>query len=166
MTPAAQLFTIGHSNHTIEAFIALLKQHQIALVVDVRSQPYSQWATQFNRELLQHDLIAAGLGYHYLGDVLGGRPRNPKLFDHGQDRPNDTRMARDPGYLLGIDRLLELVASQRLAVMCSEGDHHHCHRHLLITQTLVEQGVRVLHIEPDGGLAEGTLEPQQLTLFG
>lgn len=159
------IYTVGHSNHLVDAFIALLRRHNVAAAVDVRSQPYSQWATQFNRELLQHDLIAAGLGYHYLGDVLGGRPSNRKLFDPGQDRPNYTKMAKDPTYLQGIDRLLALAATQRLAVMCSEGDYHGCHRHLLITQTLVEQGVRVLHIEPDGGLAEGTLEPQQLSLF-
>ncbi len=166
MTPTVQLYTIGHSNHTIETFIALLRQHQITLVVDVRSQPYSQWATQFNRELLQHDLNVAGLGYHYLGDVLGGRPSNRKLYDAEQDHPNYTKMARDSIYLLGIDHLLELAATQRLVVMCSEGDYHACHRHLLITQTLVDQGVHVLHIESDGELAEGKLEPQQLSLFG
>lgn len=165
MTPPPRLFTVGHSNHTIEAFIALLKQHQIALVIDVRSQPYSQWATQFNRELLQHDLEAAGLHYRYMGHLLGGRPTNRDLYDPGQDHPDYLKMATDGDYLKGIDRLLEWANGQRLAIMCSEGDHHHCHRHLLITQTLLERGLAVLHIQPDGSLVAGELEPRQLSLF-
>lgn len=165
MTMTVQLFTVGHSNHTIETFIALLEQHRIALVIDVRSQPYSQWAAQFNREPLQHDLNEAGLHYRYMGDLLGGRPANRDLYAPGQDHPDYGRMAVDAAYLKGIDQLLSLAHHQRLVIMCSEGDHHHCHRHLLITQTLVERGVDVLHIQPDGSLMEGTLEPQQLSLF-
>ncbi len=165
MTLPVQVFTVGHSNHEIEHFVELLKQHKIALVVDVRSQPYSQWATQFNRELLQHDLEAAGLHYMYMGDLLGGRPGSRELYDPGQEHPNYKRMAGSPSYLEGIERLLDLAESRRLAVMCSEGDFHHCHRHLLITQTLVERGVEVHHIQPDGSLAEGTLEPEQLSFF-
>jgi uncharacterized protein (DUF488 family) len=53
-----------------------------------------------------------------------------------------------------------------VAVMCSEGDHTKCHRHLLITQTVLKQGGRVEHIQPDGTLVEGTAEPEQLSLFG
>ncbi len=159
MSEAVRLFTIGHSNHAIEHFTELLRQHQITLLVDVRSQPYSQWASQFNRELLRHDLEEAGVHYLYKGDSLGGRPET------GLVPPDYKVMARRPGYLQGIDQLLDLARSERLVVMCSEGDFHHCHRHLLITQTLLARDAIVLHIQPDGTLAEGTLEPEQLTLF-
>ncbi len=159
MSETVRLFTIGHSNHAIEHFIELLRQHQITLLVDVRSQPYSQWASQFNRELLHHDLEEAGVHYLYRGDSLGGRP------EAGQALPDYKTMALRPAYLQGIDQLLDLARSERLAVMCSEGDFHHCHRHLLITQTLLARDATVLHIQPDGTLAEGTLEPEQLTLF-
>jgi uncharacterized protein (DUF488 family) len=50
--------------------------------------------------------------------------------------------------------------------MCSEGDHRQCHRHLLITQSLLQRGVRVRHIQPDGSLVEGVREAEQLSLFG
>jgi uncharacterized protein (DUF488 family) len=165
MTETIQVFTIGHSNHAIEHFIELLKQHEITLLVDVRSQPYSQWADQFNRELLRHDLEEAGLHYLYKGDSLGGRPDDPQPHTLERAAPDYARMAQRPAYLQGIDELLTLARAERLVVMCSEGDHHHCHRHLLITQTLLDRDVRVLHIQPDGTLDAGAYEPQQLTLF-
>jgi len=160
------IHTIGHSDHTTAAFVDLLRDHGITLVVDVRSQPYSRWADQFNRETLAHDLEDAGIAYRFLGDALGGRPSDPALYDSGQERPDYQRIERTPAYQAGIDRLLDLAQSQRLAVMCGEGDHRQCHRHLLITQTLLTRGVRVLHIQPDGRTVEGKPVARQLSLFG
>jgi len=160
------IHTIGHSNHTTAEFVDLLRTHGITLVVDVRSQPYSRWADQFNRETLAHDLEDAGIAYRFLGDALGGRPSDPALYDPGQERPDYQRIERTPAYQAGIDRLLDLAQSQRLAVMCGEGDHRQCHRHLLITQTLLGRGVRVLHIQPDGRTVEGKRVARQLSLFG
>ena len=160
------IHTIGHSNHTIESFIDLLRRHGIALVVDVRSQPYSRWTHQFNRETLARDLQDAGIAYRFMGDALGGRPADPALYDPDQERPDYQRVEQMPAYQAGIDQLLDLAGTEQVAVMCSEGDHRRCHRHLLITQTLLVRGVQVLHIQPDGATVEGELIPQQLSLFG
>jgi len=160
------IYTIGHSDHTTAAFVDLLRRHGITLVVDVRSQPYSRWAPQFNREVLARDLDDAGIAYRFMGDALGGRPTDPALYDPGQERPDYQRVEQTPAYQAGIDRLLDLAGAERVAVMCSESDHRRCHRHLLITQTLLGRGVRVLHIQPDGETVEAELEPQQLSLFG
>jgi len=160
-----QIHTIGHSDHETAAFVDLLRQHEIALVVDVRSRPYSRWAHQFNRETLARDLEEAGVSYRFLGDALGGNPSDPALYDPGQERPDYRRVEQTAAYQAGIDRLLELAQGQRVAVMCSEGDHARCHRNLLITQTLLKRGVRVLHIQPDGATVEGEHIPQQLSLF-
>ena len=164
-TPQLTVYTIGHSDHTMEAFLALLQQHGIALVADVRSQPYSRWVPQFNRENLSRDLQAAGIRYAFLGDALGGRPKDPQLYDAGQEHPNYERLASSPGYLAGIERLLQLAAQERVAILCSEGDHHKCHRGLLITPTLLARGARVLHITPDGAVVDAAAEPRQLTLL-
>ena len=160
------IHTVGHSDHTTAAFVDLLRAHGIALVVDVRSQPYSRWASQFNRETLARDLEDAGIGYRFMGDVLGGRPADPALYDPGQETPDYRRVEQTPAYQAGIDQLLELARIQQVALMCGEGDHRRCHRHLLIAQTLLGRGVRVRHIQPDGGTVEGELVPQQLSLFG
>lgn len=166
MDGVCTLYTIGHSNHAIGDFIALLNKHNITTIVDVRSQPYSQWADQFNRELLKHDLTEAGIEYTYMGDTLGGRPLAQELYAAGQARPDYKKMMQLPAYQRSIQELLELAQGRAVAIMCSEGDYQSCHRHLLITQTLVADGLRVHHIRPDGTCVEGTLEPEQLSFFG
>jgi uncharacterized protein (DUF488 family) len=160
------LYTIGHSDHSVPEFVDLLRQHGVTLVVDVRSQPYSRWMHQFNRELLARDLRAAGIEYRFMGDRLGGRPDDPALYDPGQERPDYDRLEQTPPYQAGLEDLIELARSSTLAVMCSEGDHRHCHRHLLITQSLLARGHDVIHIQPDGTTVPGSLIPRQLSLFG
>ncbi len=159
------IYTIGHSDHTIPAFVDLLRTFGIALLIDVRSQPYSRWTPQFNREDLAHDLQETGIAYKSMGDSLGGRPADRTLYDAGEERPNYERVAQTETYQRGIAQLLDLAREQYVAIMCSEGDYHHCHRHKLITQTLLERGVEVQHIQPDGTTAVGEIIPQQLSLF-
>ncbi len=163
--PENLIYTIGHSDHETATFIDLLRQHAISLVVDVRSQPYSRWTHQFNRETLAHDLTEAGITYQFLGDALGGRPSDPTLYGPGQEIPDYGRVEQTAVYQAGIAQLLELTQTDRVAVMCSEGDHRHCHRHKLIAQTLLERGVRVLHIQPDGKVVDGERIARQLSLF-
>jgi uncharacterized protein (DUF488 family) len=166
MQQQTEITTVGHSTHSLDAFTALLHRHAIDLVVDVRSQPYSRWADQFNREPLREALREAGVVYRYMGDTLGGRPKDPTFYDPGGERPNYKKMQTVPAYRQALDGLVALARDQRIAVMCSEGDHRQCHRHLLITQSLLQRGVRVRHIQPDGSLVEGVREAEQLSLFG
>jgi uncharacterized protein (DUF488 family) len=160
-----QVYTIGHSDHTIEAFLALLRQHQIGMIVDVRSQPYSQWVPQFNRESLARDLEAAGVQYLFMGDSLGGRPAAGEFYPSSTELPDYQRLAQSRRYQQGIVELLNLASEARLAVMCAEGDHLRCHRHKLITPTLLKLGAQVVHIRPDGTLVRGEEEPKQLALL-
>jgi uncharacterized protein (DUF488 family) len=159
------IHTIGHADHEMADFVELLRQHSITVVVDVRSRPYSRWVSQFNRELLGHDLEASGIGYHFMGDALGGRPSDAALYDPGQDRPDYARLVQRPAYRCGIERLLALAQTECIVVMCSEGEYRHCHRHLLLAQTLLQRGARVVHIRPDGTVVEGVQVAQQLTLL-
>ena len=148
---------MGHSNHEADAFVALLRQHGIELVVDVRSTPYSRYVPQANRENVARTLESAGLGYRWLGDLLGGKPEGI-VGDYDEIRAS-------PSFRVGVDRLLELAAQDRTVIMCSEGDHRQCHRHKLITPVLLERGARVLHIQREGNLVDGKQEPKQLALF-
>jgi uncharacterized protein (DUF488 family) len=77
----SNFFTIGHSNHDIEAWLALVHRHKIQVVVDTRSSPYSKYVPQFDKELVQRSLEQAGVRYLFLGDDLGGRPANPAYYD-------------------------------------------------------------------------------------
>lgn len=166
MTPddSPIIYSIGHSNHELENLIALLRRHGITTLVDVRSQPYSRWVPQANRETLARALQAAGLTYVFMGDSLGGRPADPAL--HQPDgAPDYERMAATPAFQSGLERLLELARTGVVAMMCSEGDYRQCHRGQLITPHLLEHEARVIHIHPDGETVEAQPEPKQLSLF-
>jgi uncharacterized protein (DUF488 family) len=167
-TPPAEtiLYTIGHSDHPLDEFLALLRRHEIAILVDVRSQPYSRWTPQFNREPFARAVEGAGVRYVHEGDALGGRPADPALYAGGaESHPDYARMAATAAFREGLARLLALATERRVAVMCSEGDPHACHRDKLIARQLLERGARVAHILPDGTVEEATLPPQQLALF-
>jgi uncharacterized protein (DUF488 family) len=151
------LYTIGHSNHETEAFVALLRQHGIELLIDVRSSPYSRHVPQANRETLARALQAAGIAYGWLGARLGGKP-------DGIVADYDELRAR-PAFQKGLDHLVTLAAERCTVIMCTEGDHRQCHRHKLITPALLDQAVRVVHIQPDGSLVDEDQEPRQLSLF-
>ena len=160
-----QIYSIGHSDHTIEAFLDLLRQQMVTVVVDVRSQPYSRWAPQFNRENLACDLEAADIRYVFMGDSLGGRPADPALYETDRERPCYERVAQSAAYQAGIEQLLRLAEAEHVAVMCSEGDYRRCHRALLITPTLLVGGARVFHIRPDGTAVEAQVQLRQLGLL-
>ncbi len=142
------IFTIGHSNHLLEKLLELLKQHQIEVVVDVRSSPYSQYASHFNKEAFQRSLRAQAIDYLFLGDIIGGRPEGQEFYDEKGYVLYD-RLAQSPKFQQRITRLLEVIQSYRAVLFCSEEDPTNCHRRLLIGRVLCERGVRVLHIRGD-----------------
>lgn len=164
-TQPLTIYTIGHSNLNADAFVDLLSAHGIAILVDVRSAPYSRYVPDYNRERIQARLRAAGIDYHFAGKFLGGRPNDPGCYKAGSPREVDYQvvMAKD-WYQRGIGRLLEIAAGAPTAIMCSEEDPARCHRHHLIAQTLVAMGVEVLHIRhkkdaPEKALLAGQEPP-------
>jgi len=160
------IYTIGHSNIQVEAFLNLLSG--IDVVVDVRSTPFSQYAPQFNAHEIKGKLSAAGIEYvfmedEYLGNILGGRPRDEGCYESGKIVYD--RVKERSWYQEGISELVELACNKTLAVMCSEEDPDKCHRHHLIAQSVLDSGLRVLHIRGDGTLEAAEKETVQLTLF-
>jgi len=151
------LYTIGHSNHAADELVALLQRHGIRLVVDVRSSPYSRYVPQANRESLARSLDLHQIAYRWLGDRLGGKP--------GGVTADYDELRASPTFQEGIADLVAAAASCHAAILCAEGDHRQCHRYRLITPALLERGLRVLHIQPDGSLVDEEAEPRQLVLF-
>ncbi|MBI2875313.1 MAG: DUF488 domain-containing protein [Candidatus Tectomicrobia bacterium] len=163
------LYTVGHGNATIDQFLDLLRQHHIDVLVDVRTQPYSRYASQFNRDPLRASLQQVGIQYLYLGDALGGRPADVQYF-WADGKVNYDRLTKAPFYLEGLERLKKQAEGHRVAVLCSEADYRKCHRYWLITRSLVGEGVEVRHILHSGELAETrpdefTPPVEQLRLF-
>lgn len=147
------IYTIGHSNLEIEVFLDRLRQHEIVLLVDVRTHPFSQRCPQFNGALLERSLAAVRIGYQHAGQALGGKPADPDLRTP-DGVPDYDRIEATPLYREGIDALCSLAERSRVAIMCGEGDYRHCHREKLIGRTLRARGIVVWHIQPDGTLSQ------------
>lgn len=144
----AQIFSIGHSNHSIEKFLSLLKSSEINMVVDVRSAPFSRMFPQFNQESLKKSLNDASIGYLFLGDQIGGRSNDPEDYQDGQVLYK--ALAKKEPFKTGIERLKEGSAKFRIALMCSEKEPLDCHRTLLVSQALASSDIVVGHIHADG----------------
>jgi uncharacterized protein (DUF488 family) len=146
-----KLYTIGHSSHALEHFLGLLQQHGIQVVVDTRSSPYSRYSPQFDRESMRDLLATAQLKYLYLGDIVGGRPKDESCYD-AEGRVLYGRVARQPEFQEAIARLQQGADEFRVALMCSEEDPAHCHRRLLISRVLISAGAEITHIRGDASL--------------
>jgi uncharacterized protein (DUF488 family) len=144
------LWTVGHSHHAIERFLELLDAHQIAVLADVRSQPYSKFAPQFSAAPLKEAVTAHGLHYAFFGDTLGGRPDGDAFYDD-EGHVRYDRVAESDLFREGVARLKRGIArGARVALMCSEEDPIVCHRHLLVGRVLASEGVTLRHIRGDG----------------
>jgi uncharacterized protein (DUF488 family) len=145
------LWTIGHSNHPLDAFLDLLAQHRIEVLVDVRSSPYSRYADHFNREAIRPALHSRSIQYLYLGDLLGGRVEDQRYYD-GDGRVLYGLLAESPGFCQGIERLSKGIEQFRVAILCGEENPANCHRRLLVGRVMQEHGVSLMHIRADGSV--------------
>ena len=143
-----KLFTIGHSTHTVKYFIDLLKMHSITAVCDVRSQPYSQYNPQFNRENLRKDLNNNNIEYVFLGKELGARSDNPNCYIDGKVQYN--YLVDEPLFQQGINRLTQGMKQYSIALMCAEKDPITCHRMILVCREMRSITDQINHILTDG----------------
>lgn len=147
----AELLTVGHSNYPMADFVALIQLHNIEVLVDVRSNPVARYATHFTGPFLKRSIVAEGLKYLYMGDELGGMPKDKSFYD--EDGNLDcVKLASTEKFKTGLARLERGLAQYRVAVMCAEEDPSHCHRHRLISKAVKELGIEVKHIRKGGRL--------------
>jgi uncharacterized protein (DUF488 family) len=159
LTKERALLTIGHSTHSAEGFLELLRAQGAELLVDVRRHPGSRRVPWTNAGELAQRLKAAGIEYLHL-ESLGGR-RRPT-----QGSPNDGwRVAQFQGYadhmesdefLQGLKALEDRARARRTVVLCAEAQWWRCHRRLL-ADALTVRGWRVSHVDARGGRQEHSL---------
>jgi uncharacterized protein (DUF488 family) len=146
------LFTIGHSNHALGDFLALLSMHAITAVCDVRSAPFSRFSPQFNRDDIGKVLQDRGIAYLFLGRELGARSEDPGSYEEGKVQYG--RLAGSALFQQGLTRIEDgLGKGFRIAVMCAEKEPIECHRTILVGRQLETRGIDVQHI-----LASGEIE--------
>lgn len=158
-----RVYTLGHSAHRLEKFLALLDQHGIRTLVDVRSVPASRFHPQYNKANLERSLTEHGIRYVFAGQALGGRPTDPSVYPGGRlpvkgqtppPRPDYAEMMKRDWFIQGIEQLLTLAADAErpTAILCSEEDPAHCHREHLIAAYLrqIHPEIEILHIRGNG----------------
>ena len=153
------VFTIGHSNHSWNEFVKLLLRHRISAVADVRSSPYSRYATHFNHDQLRKVLEDIGIGYTFLGAELGGRPEDPYYYD-SQGQVQYDLIAGTASFGDGLTEIIRQSNEKRVTLLCAEREPLECHRTLLVAKNLATRNVAIKHI-----LVDGTLEPHVDSMF-
>jgi len=149
---STRLYTVGHSSRSLDELVELLREHQIALLIDVRRYPGSRRNPQFARAALEQALPAAGIDYRWVEALGGRRPRR-------RESPHTAwRVAGFAGYADHMDtpafqeaagELLASARARRLAVMCAEARPEQCHRRL-IADWATARGAEVIHIDGPG----------------
>ena len=151
-----ELFTIGHSNHSLNHFLELLLAYQVSAIVDVRSSPYSKYSPHFNKDLLESALRDADIDYVFLGRELGAQRSEDGCYIDGQAKYD--RIAHLSTFRRGLEIVLQGVEHCRVALMCSESDPITCHRTILVCRELkrICPDLKITHI-----LGDGTEEQQE-----
>lgn len=147
------IYTVGHSNHSIEYFIKLLKDANITAIADVRSSPFSRYTPHFNRKELELSLKQEGIAYVFLGEQLGARTKDRSCYVNGQ--ANYNLIAKTNLFREGVQRVLDGAKKYNIALMCAEKEPLDCHRTILVARHIENTPANILHIH-----ANGTLETQ------
>jgi len=155
-----RVYTLGHSNMDLGAFLALLEGHGIATLVDVRAFPRSKRWPHFSGDRL----AAAWADYHWLGRELGGyrksaREDSPHTALDGMWRAYADHM-EGAGFREGIARLLALARERRTAILCAERSWKECHRRHIADHLVAIEGVETLHITGPGAPDPHHVDPR------
>lgn len=143
-----KIWTIGHSTHSLEELVAMLKSFDIQLLADVRSYPGSRKYPQFNKPALEISIPMAGIEYTHIRDLGGRRKAVPDSKNIAWRYPafrNYADYMETDDFKKGIDELIKLAVKKRTAYMCSEAVWWRCHRSM-ISDYLKVRGWRVMHI--------------------
>ncbi|MBS0509325.1 MAG: DUF488 domain-containing protein [Proteobacteria bacterium] len=157
-------YTVGHSNHGLPDFLALLAQVDIQCLVDIRKLAGSRAQPQFNADHLAAELASQGVGYLHLAALGGLRGRSPGMDSRRNGWWSNASFHRYADYACtqafaqGLQQLLALGEKKRCALMCAEAVWWRCHRRI-VTDHLLAHGCQVLHI-----MGLGQVSPAQLSV--
>jgi uncharacterized protein (DUF488 family) len=162
-----EIYTIGYGKHSFEDILSMLRKYGIETVVDVRSAPYSKFSPEFCKSSLKSLLATQGIKYLFLCDekgenLLGGKPKDPSVIIDGLVY---YELLKEKKYFKeGIKKLLDAAKDRTVCLLCAEEDPDRCHRHHLITKTLLSAGIKVFHIRADGRIGEAAFDQNQSLL--
>ena len=146
----ATIYTIGHSTREWEDFLAILRSHAVACLIDVRAFPMSRRLPHFNREHMAQALPPVGIEYLWKQDLGGRRGKqlehSPNIGLRNQAFRNYADHMMTNSFHKAAGEAVKIAEQKRTAIMCAERVFFHCHR-MLISDYLALHGHEVLHIE-------------------
>lgn len=144
------IYTIGYSGFLVEDFISLLKLHNISLVVDVRSMPFSNRYPEYNENRLKYQLKRDNIYYRNYAKEFGARQRDYKYYT--EDGYLDfEKFSKSDAFDEGVQKLCEsMKRDYKIALMCAEKDPLCCHRCILVARAFFEKGYNVIHLLTNG----------------
>lgn len=151
----ATVFTIGYAGRSLDEFLALVKAHQIALVVDTRWLPLARFKPDFSKSRLRAALRAAhpggpGIDYWHcppLGSPPPLRAALARMNDYtGFFTAYRAHVVEQKQALLDVQALV--ADRQRVALLCSEAHAEVCHRSILAQEirALLGSKPEVVHL--------------------
>lgn len=155
-----EIFTIGYSSFSLEVFLNTLKKYKITAVADVRSQPYSKFKPEFNRESFKEVLSKNNIAYVFLGEECGARVDDSKCYTNG--KVNYDLVAQNQIFKNGLKRIKKGMEKYNIVLMCAEKDPITCHRTILVSRNLQSAGVKIKHILSNGRVEQHKDSEQRL----
>lgn len=158
-----KIYSIGYSSYSIKSFVDILKRYKIEAIADVRSNPYSQFKPEFNKDNLEKTLKNYGIKYVFLGNEVGARVELPECY--GNEKVNYQLLGKHPLFHKGLQRIRNGMQKYRMALMCAEKDPINCHRAILICRHLKNQHIEIIHIVNGGNLEDHRETERRLMKF-
>lgn len=144
-----EIYTIGHSNYTMERLIDMLEYYNINCVVDIRGTPYSKYNIQFDKETIRYTLTNAGFVYIYMGKELAAK-RIRKNSYNNEGYSNFEEVIKEEEFKRGVERLKNgCEKGYKIILLGAMQDPIRCHRSILVGRELVKNDFDVKHILDD-----------------
>ena len=144
-----EIYTIGHSNYTVERLIDMLKHYNINCVVDIRGTPYSKYNIQFDKETIRYTLSKAGFIYIYMAKELAAKRINKESYNE-EGYSDFEKVIKEKEFLEGIERLKNgCNKGYNIVLLGAMQEPIRCHRSILVGKALRKCGFNVKHILDD-----------------
>ena len=160
MNKGVCIFTIGHSTHPIDDFLAILKHYKINELIDIRTIPKSRHNPQFNSDQLSHDLPNHHIGYRHIKKLGGLRHAQKDSINTAWRNASFRRFAdymQTAEFSQGVEELIVIAQEKTVVIMCSEAVPWRCHR------SLVGDALLVRDLQVDDIYSLTQVKPHQLT---
>jgi len=157
------LYTIGYSGYALEEFLDEIKAHKISTVIDVRSVPYSQYHSDYNKEFLAATLKSNHIHYRNYANEFGAQQKNIDFYSP-EGYLDFEKFSKSEQFLSGVKKIRTgMDAGYVCTLMCAEKDPMDCHRTIMISREFHEMGMKVVHLLP-GGLQQSQADVEERLL--